>query len=396
MATIVKRTYRAKLPDGTVETRELSHWTIEYRDANGKRCRVKGYKDRAATKQLAAKLELAEARGEVGMLNPHKASFARAVTEHIGEYIANLRATGRSDEYAYIAKQRLDRIVQECGWDSLKQIDANSFIRWREAAKDNPRPMGFRTIGKKRTASAETLNQYLDTARAFTNWCATNGRMPGVPSGNGKMVAVALAGVGKVDGADRRLRRALSDENVVKLLGAVPPDRAMIYRFGVTTGLRRSELEQLAWGDLRMRSTKPYIQLRGETTKAGRDDRLPLPVLLVEELRKMKPAGASDAARVFPVVPGIEIWKADLELAGIPYLDDMGRQADFHAGTRKTLATRMHRNNVPLAVAMRMMRHTDSRLTLVDYTDSEQLGMSDVMDTVPELVAPAKVQAAAG
>ena len=44
----------------------------------------------------------------------------------------------------------------------------------------------------------------------------------------------------------------------------------------------------------------------------------------------------------------------------------------------------MHKAGVPLAVAMRRMRHTDARLTLVDYTDAEQIGAeAAVLPEVP-------------
>jgi hypothetical protein len=44
----------------------------------------------------------------------------------------------------------------------------------------------------------------------------------------------------------------------------------------------------------------------------------------------------------------------------------------------------MHRGNVPLAVAMRVMRHTDARLTMVDYADDGQLAG----EALPEILGP--------
>ena len=65
MATLIKRTYWATMPDGTRQKRTCDHYTIEYTDpATGKRQRAKGYRDKQATRQLAAKLELALARGK--------------------------------------------------------------------------------------------------------------------------------------------------------------------------------------------------------------------------------------------------------------------------------------------------------------------------------------------
>ena len=106
------------------------------------------------------------------------------------------------------------------------------------------------------------------------------------------------------------------------------------------------------------------------------------------DLRAARPAGVSDAAAVFPRVPSLVWWKKDLAAAGIRYMDEMGRQLDFHGGTRKTLCTRMHRSGVPLASAMRVMRHTNPRLTLVDYTDGEQLGTTALAEVSADTSTP--------
>jgi hypothetical protein len=51
----------------------------------------------------------------------------------------------------------------------------------------------------------------------------------------------------------------------------------------------------------------------------------------------------------------------------------------------------MHREGVSLASARRIMRHTDPRLTLVDYTDDEQLGTATLAEVPAEApAAPAE------
>ena len=147
-----------------------------------------------------------------------------------------------------------------------------------------------------------------------------------------------------------------------------------------------------------MSAIKPYARLRAEATKAGREDIVPVPQSLAEELRKQRPEDASDADRVFPTVPSLTLWKHDLRAAGIPYMDAMGRQADFHGGTRKTLCTRLHRAGVPLATAMRIMRHTDAKLTMKTYTDDELLGVADTVlpEVLPVQQQPAKAAVNAG
>ena len=67
----------------------------------------------------------------------------------------------------------------------------------------------------------------------------------------------------------------------------------------------------------------------------------------------------------------------------LKYMDKSNRQADFHGGTRKTLCTQMHRAGVPLATAIRLMRHKDSRLAMVDYCDEQQLDTLKAMESLP-------------
>jgi integrase len=299
--------------------------------------------------QLAARLEKAVARGAEGLEDPFRVHRGRPIGEHVKEYVADLRAGGLDPMYVYNAENRLNRLVKECGWACLDDVEPNSFIRWRERERTDETIKRKARLGKG--ASATTLNQYLDTARAFTNWCASNHRMPGVPmprrggrkgrAGQMGQMALALASVAKVNGEKRRKRRALSDAQVAALLAAAPADRVLAYRTGFATGLRRSELADLQWGDLRLNAINPCVQLRAQATKARRGDVIPLPQSLAAVLREARPKEAKENAPVFAAVPCIESWKADLALIGLAYKDDQGRQLDFHGGTRGTYNTRL-------------------------------------------------------
>lgn len=380
MAFLIKRTYKVTLPDGAVEQRECETWTIRYRDGSGKTRDVKAYRDKAASKQKMAQLELQLARGEQGMVDPYKAHRRRPITDHLADWVADLRSAGRSEKYVRGCNWRMKLLITATGWETLRDVEPNGFLRWRDKAKKTPRNGTEKGDKPRAEASARTLNAYLDTAQAFLNWCVKNRRV----------ATSALADVAKAEGEAARKRRALTDEQVATLLAVAPEGRKLVYRFGLATGLRRSEIKALKWGDVRLLATKPYVQLRAEATKARRGDRVQLPQSLAEDLRKHKLADARDDDAVF-VVPSLVWWKIDLKAADIPYKDAMGRQVDFHGGTRKTLCTRLHRNNVPLATAMRVMRHTDARLTLIDYTDDEQVGL---VEALPEIVATATATAA--
>ncbi|HEY7087448.1 MAG TPA: tyrosine-type recombinase/integrase [Tepidisphaeraceae bacterium] len=396
MASIIRRKYR----DADGKMKRCDHYIAQYREggklkrvkllnANGEPCTDK---DVASAAWVRLRKERAE--GAEGFTSKFAAQKARALSEHIADYVADLKSLGRDDKYVYNTERRLKILAEGCKWKTLGDISPDSFQRWRNERKatGNPNGKGNMTEG----ASATTLNQFLDTARGFTHWCAGAGRLPGIPVGK-RVLSPIMVGIANAEGPKVRKRRALSDAEVVRLLAVVPEARKLHYRVGLSLGLRRSELEQLQWGDLRLNAIKPYVQLRAEATKARRADRLDIPATLASDLRQAKPADAKDSAHVFPMPPTIFDWKADLDAAGITYTDEMGRAADFHAGTRKTLCSRMHREGVSPAVAMRRMRHADLELTMVDYTDDTQIGMEAAV--LPELVAaprPAQTTTSAG
>lgn len=376
--SVYQPTQTVKLKDGTKVKRTAKWYRIEVRHHGKVVKREKGPRDRKAAKHKGDQLVRGLERGEVGLVDPYAVHRATALADHRKDWLDHLRTAGRSPMYVYNCERRLTRLFDACGWKLLGDVDPNGFMRWRGQLR-TARTKGMRKDAKG--ASPATSNQYLDTLNAFLNWCVRPAR---------RMALNPMLDVEKVSGSKVRLRRALTDDEVGRLLAVAPPDRAIVYRTGLAIGLRRPELRALKWGDLRLAAVKPFAQLRAEATKARRGDQVFLPATLAADLRQARPEDSGDDEPVFTRVPRLRWWKIDLAAAGIVYLDKMGRQADFHAGTRKTLCTRMQRNNVPLASAMRVMRHTDSRLTLVDYTDDHQV----TGDVLPEVHLPPRPPAA--
>ena len=73
--------------------------------------------------------------------------------------------------------------------------------------------------------------------------------------------------------------------------------------------------------------------------------------------------------------------RRDLEVAGIPYLDNAGRFLDFHS-LRHTFGTNLARAGVAPKVAQELMRHSDVNLTLGIYS---HVGISDLAGAVEKL-----------
>jgi integrase len=383
-------------------------YRIFWRDEQGKKHKVKAFSDRRLSEAKMHEMEKASERGEAGWENPYKDHESYKLTDdptakpiqpnekapppaHLTCYIADLKTTGRSEKYVYTTEKRLLKIFGGCEWKVLSDINADEFNTWRNQQT---------TAGRLR--SATTINQYFETLSAFLNWCASKNRLRRNPMLHPSTNAALVY---RVRGPKVRKRRALSDDEVSRVLNAASEYNRRVYRFALTTGLRRAELEDLRWGDIRLNAIPAHIQLRAEATKANRADSLPLRTDVAADLRSFRPQDANDVDCVFPLVPPLKQWKIDLMAARtqwiegartdqdrvdrnksdfLKYLDKSGRQADFHGGTRKTFCTQMHRAGVPLATAMRLMRHTDSRLTMVDYCDEEQLDTQKAIESLPK------------
>ncbi len=177
------------------------------------------------------------------------------------------------------------------------------------------------------------------------------------------------------------MRRALTDDELARLLEVAGP-RRLLYLTAMYTGLRRGELRQLQWGDLRLDAERPHVHLRAKTTKNRKAESIPLHPELVAELRAARPPGGGAGSAVFARIPTNKTRRRDYERAGIERLDERGRQSDFHA-LRLTYCTMLHRHGVPLRQAMALMRHSDSRLTTQVYTDQGLLDTTQEVGKLP-------------
>lgn len=310
-------------------------------------------------------------RERAGIVAPRlvREAAAKAVLDHLGDALKDMRSRGRSEGYVRKVDSRMRSLVQDCGWHTLQDISAESFLEWRGAAQHAPR----------------TLNHYLDAAQVVLGWLVSTDRLLKNP----------LAGVQKVDTRGRVTieRRAFTDDELHRLRQVSGP-RWPIYLTAVHTGLRLNELRSLCWGDVMLGDGMgvPRIKLRAETTKNRRADVVPLSVDVVEALTTLEAASKNQASRVFRSgMPSHHTFASDLERAEIPKVDELGRRVDFHA-LRKTYITNLFRAGVHGRVAMALARHSDGRLTEGVYTDEVALPLAEAVGRLPRLGAGADAQ----
>lgn len=420
MASIFRRTYKRPIPDGAeILTRkgqriarwkdkrgrtksaplaedgkqivlEYRQWYIEYEGTGGRRIRVKGYTDREATEALARDKEKLAARIRQGCVTVDMDRHSMEMGEAIAAWVDDLRRRGKSDGYVYNMKLLMTRMADACCWPTLGSIRSDSLVAWLadlqagRASLPCQKERSKRGRGEK-TLSARSLNQYLETARTFVKWCMAQRPLPWIADD-------PLAGIGKADeSTKRREKRALTLDELARLKKA-SGKRWVIYLTAALTGLRRSELRRLQWGDVRLDAEQPHIQLRASATKARRADVVPINPELLEALRAIRPANATADQRVFPHIPKYATYRKDVEVrASIPWRDAQGRLASFHC-LRKTFGTYLALADVPLRVAMDMMRVTDAKLLTGVYTDARLFNTSAAAARLPRLVTPEEIE----
>jgi integrase len=316
--------------------------------------------------QQAAKAKLREIirdreREAAGIIAPKRIRDAanKSFGAHLLDYIADLRARKKASGYVANIEMRLKKLAMECKWGQLIEATAESFRTWRA----------------KQTLAAKTLNDYLAAASAFFSWLEKAEQVERNP----------LKNVGRVEtrGNERRTRRAFTLGELARVVA-----ESGIYRLAILTayytGLRRNELKQVEWGDVQQAAEGIFIVVRACTTKNHKSQRQYMPGWFFAELMKSKPQHAPGNMRVFGpgTIPSMWKFKQILKRAGVPYKDDQGRQADFHA-LRRSFNTHLAQAAVDPQTRKEMMRHSDLRLTIDVYTDKGMLPMAAAVEKLP-------------
>jgi integrase/recombinase XerC len=352
------------------------------RSVDGKRTRAKTYSGRyrldgdlkdteiplgvtdkqAAQSKLAGIVKQAEMeRHGVGTPLRQVETIGMPLEKVVQEWVADLSAKSKNQNHPYTMGKFMGVLMKGCQWKKVGDIGPESFIRWRIA-----------NGGK----APKTLNEYLLSVRAFLNWLVKSGRIPANP----------LASVGKSETRGRtvRNRRALTHDEFLRLLAVADPARAVVYAVAYYTGLRRAELVSLCRGDFDLAADSASVTVHAEHAKNKTRATLPLHPDLREMLvRHFESSGSpAPSEKAFNVPPRLRAFDRDLKAAVIPKKDERGKVMDFHC-FRHSCATRLASENVPLPVAMKLMRHSDPKLTAKAYVDQSSLPLVHAVSLIP-------------
>jgi integrase len=384
--------YRRVTKDSDGKAKRAAVWTVEFRTAAGRLCRLAAFKDRRASAELGETVEAllaCRATGsrpdadlsrrverlpfrvldrlrEWGVLDPRYSAAVKPLSEHVGDWERSLTASGRTEKHVSGSAGAVRELLESLGWCFWSDLDAgeaeNALAKLRTEGRE------LRN-GKRRRLSARRSNAMLGALRQFARWMVREGRAAENPLERLRPLNVET---------DRRhVRRAFRIEELRRLIaaaeggpevrGMLGPERGLLYRLAAETGLRAGELRALTRGSFDLDGLT--VTVEAATAKNRRRDVLPVraetAVLLGRHLAMRAPA-----APAFPLPKPhhtAEMIRADMDAAGIARVDEAGRVLDFHS-LRSSCATMLADAGVPLTTAQAILRHSDPRLTAKVYT----------------------------
>ncbi len=411
---LFQTTYRDR--DG--KRRTASRWYVEFRDHRRRVRRLPAFTDKRASRAFGQRIErLVELRvagdspdvelarwvgmlpdktrerlARIGLLDMHRFAASKPLADHVTDYERSLTDSGATPDYVKKTSYRVRAIIDGIGARFLADVSASAVSRYlaeRRAGKTNSDSSDVKK--KVRALSAKSSNHYLAAMKSFFNWLGSERRVTENP--------ISHLSAQNANADRRHVRRALEPEELRRLLdaartgperfGMTADGRYWLYRVAVETGLRSGELRSLTRAGFDLSSSEPTVTIEAVSAKNGKAATLPLRPDTAAEMGsfigpKMPTAGVFKMPRPEEVVV---MLRADLEAAEIPYADDTGRVADFHA-LRGTFASLLLRSGVDVRTAKDLMRHSTIAMTGDVYACTFRGTMAEAVRNLPELSRP--------
>jgi len=325
-----------------------------------------------------------------GLISNQRIAAGSLLSKHLLDWRHSLLSGGCTAAYADLKAGRVSRIFERCGFRTYADISASKVQL--EIAKVK-RTVCKKINGRLQTveidsASTQTKGYYLKACRQFTRWMVTDRRAAEDPLRHLKAQTVI---------EHTHKRRSLEPDDIRRLLestraagrrfGMDGYQRALLYRLAVETGLRANELRSLKVSSFDL--VRCTVTVEAAYSKHRREDTLPLRKDTAAELRQYL-ANKLPTAQVFNIPDkAAKMFRADLAEAGIPYVDEAGRYADFHS-LRHTTGSLLAASGAHPKVAQAIMRHSTIDLTMSRYTHIFRGQESEAVESLPDLSLPSR------
>ncbi|MBI3834113.1 MAG: tyrosine-type recombinase/integrase [Planctomycetes bacterium] len=401
---LLQPTYR----DRTGTVRKAPKWYVEFRDHHERIHRLAGFTSRAATEELRRNLEKLvsyfEASGgqvdptlqrwidelprtirnnlvQFGLVDARRAGITQRLSHFVTQWASDLVARGTTERQSALVAQRVNRIIEGCGFEHIVDIRA-------------PKVAGY--LAQLREPSEESLpisqrtsNFYLGAINQFCRWLVKEGHAHANPIAQLEKLTVTDAFERRPLALEEQKHLIKATKNAPDRFGNTGLERAMLYRVALATGFRVSELASLERQSFDLTGDPPTVYLAASKSKNRKGVVQPLPLTLAEDLRIFLGAKASNA-NALSVPPNYDtapMLRADLQDARNAWIaraeSEQERESrersdflkdstpeghvDFHS-LRHTFGTALAKAGVAPKLAMDLMRHSDINLTMRLYS----------------------------
>lgn len=381
-----------------VRGKRTAKWYASFTDARGRSCRVPAFSDKGATAALEHQLRrISEFRrhrrpfdaelqawldercpdhvrvalAKSGLVNEARAAAGQSLTSHVEAFRKHLELCGDTARHVRETTTRIEVALAGSGFLTASDLAPGPVRRFMAGLVEQGRSPG-------------TLNAYAGAVKHFGRWLETEEVLGVNPFRNlerSEAVTDTDKGVLTVEQAEKLLASVKrSPRRLCKLSG---PERSLLYRMAMLTGLRRGELEKLERRALDFGGTPPTVTVFRVYAKARRERRHPLRADLAE-LLGAHVAEMLPSARVFGMARNPKLHVAirrDLEDAGLPLEDERGGKIVFHS-LRHSYATWLKDAEVNAFVGQAALGHSRIEMT-ARYTAVRIRDVARAVDALP-------------
>ncbi len=363
-------------------------WRFQYTDYTGERKTGTGLTSKTETEKLAARIESEHDEIRKGYrplpskADKHKREEFRKFAD---EYIAWGKAQGGRGGRPWGDVHERKRIRYLSWWE--KELDLQILADLEGAL---PRIESKLRELHQSQKSGKTIQHYAEALFSFCQWCVVRNYLSDNP----------VKRLKKFDTTPKSIRRAITFEEILKLLSVAPSHRRLLYETAFCTGLRANELRSLTIRDLDVANSE--LKLRAEWTKNRKDGIQPLPpqlaMKLEENSRKEVPQQIyrqfyakcnitmlppENALLYVPTHPSRELDR-DLKEAGIPKHTEEGK-IDFH-GCRVAYVTFVLNAGASVKEVQSLARHSDPALTMNIYARTNKGRLAEISRRVGDVI----------
>ncbi len=350
-----------------------SHWYATWKDHRGKpKTRSTGVAIEDAARIIANDWEKEDKLCREGHVEHVERLPLRTLQR---QYELKLSAADNTQDHVDETLRMIGAIADAAGWKLASDINADGVTTFLVELKN---------AGRK----PRTIQKYIRAVKGFTRWMVVTGKLPTEP-----LASIKAPTPGK---GNRRMllpdewRHLAAATAAAERYGMAGPERVLLYRVAIETGLRANELRSLTRASLVLDATRPYIVAAAGSTKNRKRAQQYIRADLAAGLR-FHVARKTSTAPLFALPAKWQMadtLREDLSAARQAWLDDVrrdpeqlvareqsdflteknhvGQVLDFHA-LRHTCGAWLVLAGVALNVVQKVMRHSTITLTIDTY-----------------------------